>query len=168
SAGNVVEFLYFSYEDHELYHGIGPSPYEITQLTDNMGVNKGISLDLVMTPSGWVSTSYDASNDDLHLLRQSGDSWLSEDLASGGYGSHARLEPFRGTGLICVYLDDSNNWYCSVYDGTDWFQQVMLMPLLKPSTSAELVVVNDVPNFLVQETDPSSPDKGQIICVTGV
>src|SRR5690606_37618883 len=52
SAGNVVEFLYFSYEDHELYHGIGPSPYEITQLTDNMGVNKGISLDLVMTPSG--------------------------------------------------------------------------------------------------------------------
>ena len=151
-----------------LLFGKGPAPYAPAVISDNMGDNNGLYTDLVMTPGGWVSTSYDVTNDDLYLLRQSGGSWNSEDLATGGYGGHARLEPFRGTGLICVYLDDSTNWYCSVYDGSQWFQQVMLMPIVKPATGAELVVVNDVPYFLVEETESTSPNKDKIMCVTGV
>ncbi|MCB1220751.1 MAG: fibronectin type III domain-containing protein [Planctomycetales bacterium] len=166
--GNNPEYMYFDYEIHELLFGKGPAPYAPAVISDNMGDNNGLYTDLVMTPGGWVSTSYDVTNDDLYLLRQSGGSWNSEDLATGGYGGHARLEPFRGTGLICVYLDDSTNWYCSVYDGSQWFQQVMLMPIVKPATGAELVVVNDVPYFLVEETESTSPNKDKIMCVTGV
>ncbi|MEZ5336767.1 MAG: fibronectin type III domain-containing protein [bacterium] len=170
--GNNMEFLYFDYEAHELLFGAGPAPYSINQISDNQGANIGIAPDLVMTAGGWVSVSYDVTNDDLYLLRQNGSSWDLEDIAvvpgtSSGYGRNARLEPFRD-GLLAVFLDDANHWNAAVFDGTEWFQQAMLLPLIQPSTGAELVVVNDVPYFLVRELSNSSPDKGKVICITGV
>lgn len=167
ASGNTVEFLYFSYEEHELFHGIGPSPYTITQITDNMGDNNGTSLDLSLTPGGWVSTSYDVTNKDLYLLRQVDTDWSMEEIAvspgsTSGFGRNARIEAFRTDGLVCVFLDDDDNWHAAVHDGTQWFQQVMLLPI-NAGNSAELLVVNDEPNFIVKDLDT-----GNITCITGV
>ncbi len=164
--GNTLEFLYFDYEIHELLFGQGPAPFAPVQISDNMGSNNGLDADLLMTPGGWISPSYDSNGDDLYLLRQNGSSWDLEDIAvspgnASGYGNNARLEAFRN-GLICVYLNNTNDWYASVYDGSQWFQQVMLLPLNAAST-AELVVVADEPYFLVEDID-----EDMIYCVKGV
>lgn len=168
SIGSALNFLYFDYEVHELFYGTGLNPLAMDQITDNAltgSPNKGLGTDLYLLPSGWVTPCYDATNKDLYLLRQNGANWDSENLAvqagsSSGYGNHARLTGYK-TGLICVYLSNSNKWFASVYDGTDWYQQQMLLPF-NPGTEADIAVINDVPYFLVENNDES-----KIYCITG-
>ena len=164
--GDELKFLLFSYEDHELYSGLGPAPYQITQISDNMGANNGIHLDMCLTPGGWVTPSYDTTNKDLYLLRENGSAWDSEDIKvqpgnSSGYGRNARIANYK-TGLICVYLNSDINpqWYSSVFDGTEWFTQKMLLPL-NPGTDADIAVIDDIAYFIVPDKD-----EHMVYCVT--
>jgi hypothetical protein len=164
---DTLKFLYFSYEEHELFHGSGPAPWQISQISSNGGANNGVNLDLCLTPSGWISTSYDVSNKDLYIIRENGANWDLEEVRvapgnSSGYGRNARITNYK-TGLICIYLNSDNppKWYVSVFDGSEWFQQVMLLPF-EAASEAELAVIDDIPYFLVEK-------KGDdvIYCVSG-